>query len=69
MVFNVPKKILIKSDSNEMEYTHTIKKSINNKEELYVYTFVKSETKLGKETYFTEAVLRKLLSNTFKIIE
>ena len=34
-----------------------------------IYTFVKSETKLGKETYFTEAVLRILLSNTFKIIE
>ena len=64
-----PKKILVMSDTNIMEWKETIPKGIHNKETLFVYVFIKSVTKMGTLTYFTEDVLSKLLKNTFKTIE
>lgn len=60
-----PNKILILTDDNQLEFTGIQK---INKEPVYVYKFIKSETKLGKETFFSEAELLKQLNYSFKII-
>lgn len=51
-----PNKILILTDDNQLEFTGIQKV---NKEPVYVYKFIKSDTKLGKETFFSEAELLK----------
>jgi len=56
---NVPKEIIIKSDNNELKYITTLK----GKETLYVFEYVKSESKLGLKLSLTERDLEKLLKN------
>lgn len=63
-MFVPPKNILIKSDSNEIEHIRTVS---NKSENMYVYKFIKSITKLGIEMVFTEKELIKNLKNTFEI--
>ena len=50
-----PEKLLIPSDSNELEYVQTIK----GKEIIYEYKFTKSETKLGMLMTISEEQLNK----------
>jgi len=52
-----PKKLLIPSDSNELELVRTIK----GKEIIYEYKFTKSETKLGMLMTISEEQLNKNL--------
>ena len=55
-----PKKLLIPSDSNEIEFTGIVK---DKKENLYEYEYTKSTMKKGMKVTFTEAVLTKFLKN------
>lgn len=66
MPFTPAKKILIKTDTNEIEYTKTIKNKTG--EIMYEYKYVKSKTKLGTVICFSEKDLIKLLGYSFKII-
>jgi len=52
-----PKKLIIPSDSNELEYVQTIKGT----EIIYEYKFTKSETKLGMLMTISEEQLNKNL--------
>ena len=52
-----PKKLLIPTDSNELEYVQTLK----GKELMYEYRFTKSETKLGMLMTITEDQLNQNL--------
>ena len=52
-----PKKLLIPTDSNELEYVQTLK----GKELIYEYKFTKSETKLGITMTITEDQLNQNL--------
>lgn len=65
MPFKAPLKILVQSDGNEMQFQNI---RIINKQNMYVYKFTKSETKLNVETVFTEQELQKQLNSSFKII-
>lgn len=68
MTFTAPSKILIESDNNIIELVKVIPKSINRREVMYLYKYIKSETKLGKEMELTEEYIKKQLTNFFKII-
>lgn len=54
-----PKKLIILSDNNELEFVRIIKA----KEIIYEYRFTKSETKLGMLMTFSEKQLEKELKN------
>jgi len=68
MAFVPANKILIKSDNNILELENVLKKNTIQKEDLFVYRFTRSETKLGMEVSFTEVELKKNLRNNFKEI-
>lgn len=68
MPFQPPPKIFISSDDNEIEFVKKISKSKVVPQDLYVYKFIKSETKMDMTVEFTEDNLVKNLSNNFKII-
>ena len=68
MPFQPPVKILITSDDNEIEFVKKISKSKLVAQDLYVYKFIKSETKMDMTVEFTEDNLIKNLSNNFKIM-
>ena len=55
---NIPQTIDIKSDGNQLKYITTLK----GKEDLYVYEYVVSESKLGLKLSLTEKELEKLVS-------
>lgn len=57
--------MLITSDNNELEFIAT---RLVNKEAVFVYRFIKSETKLNLEMSFSEVELKRQLINFFKII-
>lgn len=65
MPYSPPNKILITSDNNELEFIAT---RLVNKEAVFVYRFIKSETKLNLEMSFSEVELKRQLINFFKII-
>jgi len=56
---NIPQTIHIKSDNNQLKYITTLK----GKEDLYVYEYVVSETKLGIKLSLSERELEKLTKN------
>lgn len=65
MPYSPPNKMLITSDNNELEFIAT---RLVNKEAVFVYRFIKSETKLNLEMSFSEVELKRQLINFFKII-
>lgn len=67
MNYQPPNKILITSDENILELKQVVK--LKNKEDLYLYEFIKSETKLNMEVGFSEIELKRNLNNYFKVIE
>lgn len=58
-----PKKVVILSDGNEMEFLRIIN---DKKEKMFVYKYSKSESKMNKEVTFSERELKKQLKNFFK---
>lgn len=60
-----PNKIKINSDGNEMEYQRTVE----GKETLFVYKFIKSNMKLDWEFGMSQSFIEKQLRNFFKVIE
>ena len=57
--FMPPQKLTCLTDSNELSFIRIIK----NKETLYEYQFIKSETKEGMTMTFSESQLEKSLKN------
>lgn len=68
MNYSPPKLILVTSDSSIMEYKRTIPKSKKVNEEVFVYKFIKAETKIGLEFSMNEEQILKGLTNSFKEI-
>lgn len=68
MNLNPPKLILVTSDSSIMEYKRTIPKSKKVNEEVFVYRFIKAETKLGLEFSMNEQQIKTGLNYSFKSI-
>lgn len=66
--FKPPKLILVTSDSSIMEYKRTIPKSKKVNEEVFVYRFIKAETKLNLEFSMTEKQIINGLNYSFKSI-
>lgn len=67
MSFVPPRKILIKSDDNQISYVKTIPKS-KSFPEMFLYKFIKSKTKLNTTVSFSEVELIKGLNNYFEIL-
>jgi len=66
MIYIPPNKIEIKSDNNVLQLVRIIKNK--NKEDVYVYKFIKSEMKLNWEFEMSESFLKRQLTNYFKEI-
>lgn len=66
MPYTPPNKIKINSDENILEFTKVIKEKTELK---YSYSFINSNTLLGKEILFSEEEIERYLrKDIFKII-
>lgn len=68
MPYNPPKLILVTTDDSIMEYQKTVLKSKSQKEDMYLYKFIKAEIKLNLEFTMSEEQIVKGLTNSFKEI-
>lgn len=65
--YEAPKKLIVKSDGNELEYIGI--ESLKSKDVMYQYKFTKSKTKLNKTMTISESELEgNLRKGIFKIM-